>query len=85
MNYDAWLDNIPRDRLIEWWSVLNCKETPSDLFAHDPDDIFEILTRRLTNSERLGFWNGDFERGLKLRQFIRSKKPGAGLDPAHTK
>ena len=60
-----------RKRLIQWWAILNSKDIPSDLpIGCDPDALFRLLNRTLTESERLAFWNGEFEHGLNSRRFI---------------
>ena len=64
------VSGMPRQRLIEWWSILNAKRNPSDMPKDcDPDQMLDALTRMISKRERLDFWSGDFECGLQLHKF----------------
>lgn len=64
------VSGMPRQRLIEWWSILNAKRNPSDLPKEcDPNQMFDTLTRMISKRERLEFWNGDFGGGLQMHKF----------------
>ncbi len=64
------LTEIPRKRLIEWWSLLNAHRTPRDLsVGEDLSKVFEMLDKALTDQEKLDFWNGGFKCGLNWRRY----------------
>ena len=64
------VSGIPRQRLIEWWSILNAKRNPSDMPKDcDPEHLYGVLTRMISKRELLDFWNGDFECGLQMHKY----------------
>lgn len=59
-----------RQRLIEWWCLLNCHVRPADLPPEESEETtFRQLTAALGFHERLDFWNGAFKHGLNSERF----------------
>lgn len=66
------LEKFRRQRLIEWWSVLNAKQRPSDIPSNlDSNEVFNYLTRSISKKERLDFWSGEFSCGTNIGKFIK--------------
>lgn len=63
--------NIPRQRAIEWWALLNCHTRPEDLASPLSDaEAFDELNRLLPKRERMDFWNGPFECGKNKGNYL---------------
>ena len=67
---ESMVSQMPRQRMIEWWAILNAKRNPSDMPKDcDPEHLYGVLTRMISKRELLDFWNGDFECGLQMHKY----------------
>ena len=64
---------VSRDRLLQWWALLNCHERPGELShcgEEELADLFRRLEHTLPERDRRALWNGSFNYGKNRKRFI---------------